>query len=200
MASFLAVEAVSDALVLLLRTSYDRDDFDDIDLQFEVYAAADFESPMAAGVSVYLYRARPNGAWRIPPGRLDENGRRQRRQLPVDLYYLLSVWGRDASVQHRVLGWLLRTFEDTPVLPRALLEAAAPGVFRPDEAVEFVLNADLSNEDLFRLWETATTNEAYRLSVPYVARQVLIESRLTDTVGAPVEEREFTFETEVTDA
>lgn len=199
MASFLAVQAVSDALVLLLRTSYDRDDFDDVDLRFEVYAAADFEAPMAAGVSVYLYRARPNGAWRIPPGRLEPDGRRQRRQLPVDLHYLLSVWGRDASVQHRILGWLLRTFEDTPVLPRSLLEAAAPGVFRPDESVEFVLNTDLSNEDLFRLWETATT-ERYRLSVPYVARQVLIESRLLDAAGAPVEVRDLTFDTEVEDA
>lgn len=199
MASFLAVEAVSDALVLLLRAAYDRDDFDDIDLQFEVYAAADFEAPMAAGVSVYLYRARPNGAWRIPPGRVEADGRRQRRQLPVDLHYLLSVWGRDASVQHRVLGWLLRTFEDTPVLPRPLLEAAAPGVFRPDEAVEFVLNTDLSNEDLFRLWETATS-ERYRLSVPYIARQVLLESRLTDVEGAPVEVREFTLDTEAADA
>lgn len=199
MASFLAVQAVSDALVLLLRTSYDRDDFDGVDLRFEVYAAADFEDPMAAGVSVYLYRARPNGAWRIPPGRLDADGRRQRRQLPVDLHYLLSIWGRDASVQHRVLGWLLRTLEDTPVLPRSLLEAASPGVFRPDEAVEFVLNADLSNEDLFRLWETATT-ERYRLSVPYLARQVLIESRLTHVEGAPVEERTFTVDTEVADA
>lgn len=199
MASFLAVQAVSDALVLLLRTSYDRDDFDDVDLRFEVYAAADFEDPMAAGVSVYLYRARPNGAWRIPPGRLDPDGRRQRRQLPVDLHYLLSVWGRDASVQHRVLGWLLRTLEDTPVLPRSLLEAASPGTFRPDEAVEFVLNSDLSNEDLFRLWETATT-ERYRLSVPYLARQVLIESRLASVEGAPVEERTFTVDTEAADA
>lgn len=199
MASFHAVQAVSDALVLLLRTGYDRDDFDGVDLRFEVYAAADFDEPMAAGVSVYLYRARPNGAWRIPPGRVGSDGRRQRRQLPVDLYYLLSVWGRDASVQHRVLGWLLRTLEDVPVLPRSLLEAAAPGVFRPDEAVEFVLNGDLSNEDLFRLWETATT-ERYRLSVPYIARQVLIESRLASAEGAPVETRELVFDTEGPDA
>ncbi|MEM1115107.1 MAG: hypothetical protein AAF845_02465 [Bacteroidota bacterium] len=44
MASVLAVEAVSSALILLLRSSYDRDDFDSIDLQFEVYSAADFEA------------------------------------------------------------------------------------------------------------------------------------------------------------
>lgn len=193
MASFLAVQAVSDALVLLLRSSYDRDDFDGVDLRFEVYAATDFEDPMAAGVSVYLYRARPNGSWRLPRGRLDAEGRRQRRQLPIDLCYLLSVWGRDASVQHRLLGWLLRTLEDTPILPHSLLESASPGTFHPGEAVEFILNNDLSNEDLFRLWETATT-ERYRLSVPYIARPVLLESRLSDVEGAPVEERTLTFD------
>lgn len=198
-ASFRAIQAVSDALVSLLRSSYDRDDFDDIDLGFEVYAAADFESPMAAGVSVYLYRARPNGAWRIPPGRLDADGRRQRHQIPVDLSYLLSVWGRDASIQHRLLGWLMRTMEDTPVLPHGLLDTVAPGTFHPDEAVEVVLNNDLSNEDLFRLWETATT-ERFRLSVPYIARTVLIESRLSDVEGAPVEERVLTFDSQVQDA
>lgn len=196
MASFRAVEATSAALALLLRSSYDRDDFDGLDLRFEVYAAADFDDPMAAGVSVYLYRARSNGARRLPPGRIGTDGRRQRRQLPLDLHYLFSVWGRDASVQHRLLGWLLRTLEDTPVLPYGLLEAAAPGTFSADEAVELVLNNDLTNEDLFRLWETATS-ERYRPSVPYLARQVLIESRLADAEGGPVEERTFPFETEV---
>lgn len=196
MASFRAIQAVSDALVSLLRSNYHPADFDDIDLSFDVYAAADFESPMAAGVSVYLYRARPNGAWRMPPGRPTPDGRRQRHQIPVDLSYLLSVWGRDASVQHRVLGWLMRAMEDTPLLPHGLLETVSPGTFHADEAVEVVLNNDLSDEDLFRLWETATS-ERYRLSVPYLARTVLIESRLADVAGAPVGERTLAFETHV---
>jgi hypothetical protein len=191
MASFRALETVSNALTLLLRSSFDAADFDGTSLRFEVYLPSDFATPMSAGVSVLLHRVGPNGHRRIPPGRLDALGQPQRRQLPLDLHYLLTVWAQTASMQHRVAGWMLRALEDVPILPHGLLEAAAPGVFHPDETVELILG-DLGGEELFRIWE-ALTDEGYRLSVPYVARGVYVESRQSDVQGAPVETRAFTF-------
>ena len=84
----------------------------------------------------------------------------------------------------------LRMIEDSPLLSSGLLNAAAPGAFRPEEVVEIGL-AELSNEDLLRIWESMGANAAYQLSVPYVARVVRIESLLPEpgTGGAPVQER-----------
>lgn len=188
MADFRAIEGTSAALVRLLQASYVRDDFGH-DLQFEAYVPDSFQQPMAAGVSVFLYRVVVSGVQRMPTPRPAPDGTRTHPQLPVDLLYLFTFWGREASLQHRVAGWAMRVLEDTPVLPHGLLQAVAPGVFDPDETVP-LMPADLSNEDLFRIWDVLGESR-YQLSVPYVARNVTIASRRPREEGAPVQERRF---------
>lgn len=187
MADYRGIETISEALMQLLRATYDPADFDGNALQFDAYVADDFRQPMATGVSLFLYRVVPNGSYRTPRGRRDDQGRRFQSQLPLDLHYLLTVWARDASLQHRVAAWLMRLLEDTPILPHGLLESAAPGVFHPDETVE-VLLGETSTEDLLHLWE-ALIEDGYQLSIPYVVRNVYIESRQRLAEGAPVHER-----------
>ena len=102
---------------------------------------------------------------------------------------LLTVWGREASLQHTIAGWMMRVLEDQPIFPAGLLNAVTPGAFRPDETVE-VLLTELTNEDLLRIWDTLVQN-VYQLSVPYVARVVRIEStRPLGEGGGLVQERE----------
>jgi hypothetical protein len=197
MADYRGIEGVSNALVHLLRMSYQSTDFDN-ELQFEVYVHESFTQPMAAGVSVFLYRVVPNGTWRIPSGRVEPGGRRFDTKLPLDLHYMMTIWARDASLEHRVTGWMMRTLEDTPILPFGLLEAAAAGIFQPDETVELVLG-ELSNEDLFRIWDTLGQS-SYHLSIPYIARNVRVASSRLLTAGDPVQERRMdrsTFEVSV---
>ncbi len=186
MADFRAIEGVGQSLLRLLRMSYSPDDFDN-DLQFQLYNSDNFSKPMSAGVSIFLYRILQNGTHRIPAGRRNGEGRRFYSSLPVDLYFLMTVWAKDVSLQYRIAGWLMRTLEDTPVLPYGLLETAAPGVFHKDETVEVVL-WEISNEDLFHLWESLAENE-FQLSIPYMARNLFIESRQRFTEGQPVQER-----------
>lgn len=193
MADYRAIEAISKAVVHLLRLSYQPADFNEHHLQFAVYAAQDFEQPMSAGVSLFLYRVLINGTHRIPSGRRAPGGGRYQTQLPLDLHYLVTVWAKDASLQHRVAGWMMRTLEDTPILPHGLLETVAPGVFHNDEAVELT-TGELSNEDLLRIWETLEQNK-YQISIPYVARNVRIESAQTISTGPPLEERTFRWQT-----
>ena len=188
MADFRAIEGVSRALVHLLRMSYRSDDFGN-DLQFDVYTHENFRQPMAAGVSVFLYRVVVNGTHRIPAGRMESAGRRKATMLPLDLHYMMTVWAQDASLQHRIVGWMLRTFEDVSILPHGLLEAVAEGVFDSRETIELILG-ELSNEDLFRIWDTLGQSN-YHLSIPYVARNVWIESINEETRGGLVEERQF---------
>ncbi len=86
---------------------------------------------------------------------------------------------------------MMRLLEDFPILPAVLLNTISPGVFNPDENVELLL-ADLSNEDLLHLWETLLPNR-YQLSIPYIARNIRIESTQEFEQGLPIEERLFKF-------
>lgn len=192
MASFRAIETISDVLVRLLRTSYDASDFDGQPLTFEAYLRDDFESPMAMGASLFLYRVIVNGVQRTPPGRIRPNGSRERSPLPLDLHYLVTIWAREATMQHRIAGWVMRTFEDTPIMPYGVLSTLRPDVFRPDESAEIIID-DLSNEDLLRIWETLEVH-GYALSIPYRVRNVRIESDIAETGREPVQERVFPLE------
>jgi len=177
MASFRAIETISNVLVRLLQASHARGDFNDNRLEFAVYQGEDFASEgtsaISSGVSLFLYRVVANGTMRTPPGRRTPSGKRQKTQLPLDLHYLFTVWAGSATMQHRIAGWLMRTLETTPILPEGVLHSAREDVFRPDETIEIVLN-DLTNEDLFRIWDII--GESYRLSIPYLVRNVRIES------------------------
>lgn len=188
MADFRAVATVCEAVVELLRASYHSEDFNN-ELEFRVFTPRDFANPMANGVSLFLYRIYPNGAHRTPVGRLGPDGRRLQTELPVELHFLLTVWGREASLQHTVAGWMMRTLEDTPILSAGLLNSVTAEVFRADETVEISLT-ELSTENLLRIWEVLGLN-VYQLSVPYIARILQLESVQAEPsgLGPEVQER-----------
>jgi hypothetical protein len=186
-ADYRAVATVTETVLQFLRSHYRPDDFDQ-ELEFKVFTAKDFTKPLNAGVSLFLYRIFPNGVQRTPPGRTTPDGRRFPTLLPLDLHMLLTVWGREASLQHTVAGWMMRTLEDQPIFPASLLNATTPGVFRPNETVELSLT-ELTNEDLLRIWDTLVQN-VYQLSVPYVARVIRMESsRPLHEAGGLVQDR-----------
>lgn len=189
MADHRAIQTIGSALVQLLRVSYRPEDFDR-QLEFEVYVRDDFAKPMSAGASLFLYRVTLNGSHRLPSGQIGINGNHFQPLLPLDLHYLLTFWGKDSSLQHQIAGWALRTLEDTPALPYGLLNSVSPNVFAPDESVELIL-AELTNEDLMRIWEMVAPEKGYQLSIPYLARNVRLESRLTMDRGELIQEREF---------
>ena len=187
MATDRAITSTCAAIIHLLRMNYDPADFDK-ELEFKVYTSSDFATPMDAGVSLFLYRVFVNGVHRTPSGRLDDTGRRQKPQLPIDLHFLLTAWGKEASLQHAIAGWMMRILEDTPMLPAGLLNSETRAVFRPTETVE-ISPTELRTEDMLRIWETLTQN-TYQLSIPYLARNLRIESRqIVPIVGEPVQER-----------
>lgn len=186
MATHRAIEAVSQTIVELLRDEYDPSDFSQ-DLEFRVVGTDRLSVGIDAGVSLFLYRIFVNGVMRSPEGRLDEEGHRLLPELPLDIHFILTAWGRDPSLQHAIAGWMMRVVEDHTQLPAALLNRRTPGIFRSDEAVELSV-AEMATEDLFRLWEMVGVG-AYHLSVPYLARSVRIESRRAFDTFDPVQFR-----------
>ncbi len=187
MATLSAIAATTEAIIRLLRTSYDPTQFNNAALDFQVYVSNDFLNPMEEGISLFLYRIFQDGTNRTPPGRMQPNGQRGPTKLPLELHFLLTAWAKTASLQHELAGWMMRTLEDNAVLYPSLLNSYKPGVFYPEETVEIAL-AQLSTEDLFDIWDVIIRH-VYQLSVPYVARVVRLESTLTNVSGAQIQDR-----------
>ena len=108
MADNRAIQAVGEAVANLLRGSHDPADFGTV-LDFRVITSGDFgTNQITAGASLFLYRVIQNGSHRIPAGRLNAQGQRLQTRLPVDLHYLVTFWGADASMQHAHLDLVVR--------------------------------------------------------------------------------------------
>ena len=141
------------------------------------------------GLSILLYRVDFNkmmrAAWSAV-GHADGRG-----HLPLDLHYLLTPWADNAEHQHMIIGRALQALERRGMLSGPLLyEPALPPVpLYVDEPtasatdnVQLVLE-DVSTEALMRTFDSLPGD--YRLSIPYVARVVRIDT-LADDLPPPV--------------
>ena len=189
MATYPAIAATSDAVLGLLQSAAVGTEFDGV--AFAHYQSGDFESPMSDGVSLYLYRVTVSSNRNLPP-QVGPDGRRYRPPIPLDVHYLVTAWAETAVRQQRMLGFTIRTLEDTPILPAGVLNqhSPEPNVFRPEETVELVYES-LTVQDVGYIWDVAQTKE--QPSAPYVARMVEIESPVALDEGGLVQTRELQF-------
>jgi hypothetical protein len=188
-ATYRAIAAVSRAVLRLLEDSCPRAEFPDA--QFVLQHASDVaKASLAEGVSLYLYRISVNTTRRNLPPRFEPDGRQFRPPIPVDLYYALCVWGRSVELQQRLLGFCMRTLEDSPSLPAGVLNQPGPepATFHSHESVQLVCDT-LTMQELEFLWDTLKPNVP--LFVPYVARLVPIDSEVPVTEGPLVQTRVF---------
>jgi hypothetical protein len=130
----------------------------------EFFDAGNFTLPR---ISLYLYRVTVNEHLRNVPR---PNHPRQEVPLPLDLHYLLTVWAANSKDEQILLAWAAQQLYLNPLLDTAVLDHSVS--WQIGDQIQ-VVPANLSNEELLRIWETLQT--AYRLSVPYVARLVRID-------------------------
>ncbi len=175
MATYPAIAATSEAILGLLQSAAVGGEFDGA--QFAHYQAGDLASPMNERVSLYVYRVTVSANRNLPP-QLGPDGVRYRPPIPLDLHFLLTAWAKTAIRQQRLLGFAIRTLEDTPILPAGVLNqhSPEPNVFRPEETVELVFES-VSIQDFSYIWYVAQQKE--QPSATYVARMVEIESRVS---------------------
>lgn len=192
MATYHAIAATGQAIVGLLKDASANTEF--ADSRFELYQAADFQSdsPLADGISVYLYRVAVSTSRRNLPPSIGPDGRRYRSPLPLDLYYLLTPWGKTAAKKQRLLGWAIRQLQDAPVLPAGLLNHYGPeaDTFRSTETVELICET-VSLQDMVNILDPVKSIE--QLSMIYVARMVVIESMVELIEADPVQTRVFDY-------
>lgn len=133
----------------------------------------------SAQLNLFLYHVAPNPGWRNV-GLPSRDGRGQRltnAPLPLDLYYLLTAYGKNDFDVEAVLGYAMQTLHETPVLTRDAIRnvATAPASDLADQVELVKLSPQpLSTEELSKLWSAFQAN--YRPSAAYHASVVLIES------------------------
>jgi hypothetical protein len=189
-ANFSAVYSVGDSLVSYLRHTYElthvEDDLPTCKFQLvssQAMAGNDDNTPPVEqpGVTLFLYRVTVNEHLR------NASRGEGRASLPLDLHYLLTVWATDVDQEHRILAWTMKQLHMHEALSAS--DLTPDGGWGPGEMVH-VIPAEITHEDLTRLWDTL--RRPYRPSLTYVARVVQIDVP-TKEAGKPVVARRFTF-------
>ena len=122
-------------------------------------------------LSIYLYRIVEDPHLKNQSMGIGE-GRRQRvAPLALDLFYLVTPLVGTPREQQIVLGKVMEVFYDRALLEGTDLPAAMNAA---GEEVRIVLNP-VSLEETTRVWQALEMS--YRLSVCYVVRVVLVDSR-----------------------
>ena len=190
MATFRAIEAAGAAIAGLLDDTFVADAFSGEDLEFLVIDGGDFDGGLPSGAGIFVYRIQVNGGRRHPSGNVDLTGKRDLPKLPVDVHLLIVVSVGNSGTKLALAGWIMRKLEDYPVLPSGLLNRGAGDdpVFGIDETVE-VNFEHVSHEELLHLWEVLGAAKFDVVLLPYVLPNLLIESTVSRTEAAAVQER-----------
>jgi len=196
MSNTLAVATVTEALRQLIAQSLAPD------IPFAVDVAArkpPTNPPIDPTITVFLYQVTPNASLRNSdaPTRAADGTVLTRPAAALDLHYLISFYGEEAElVPQRLLGCVVRTLHENPVLPRALIETAAEQSYlqgsdlaSATQRVRFTPTA-LDIDDTSKLWGMLYQNQTpYALSLIYQGIAVLVEGRSQPVAGRPVRTR-----------
>ncbi|MGI5424130.1 Pvc16 family protein [Streptomyces sp. CA-179760] len=195
MSNALALAHVTQALALLIEANLPPD----IDIAVKVEPRKPpADPPLEPTVTVFLYQVTPNTSQRNNdlPARASDGTLVRRPAAALDLHYLISAYGEEAElVGQRLIGSVVRTLHEIPVLPRDIIELAGqrPHLNGSDlaEAVQRVrfTPTAMDVDETSKLWGMLHQTP-YTLSVVYQAVLVLIDGRETPVPAKRVERPE----------
>lgn len=177
MANSNVIYAVTEKLRDILIDSFQED----VDLK-QLVSGGDivFENPgeaddkEATKLSLWLYQVTENEHLKNQSEEYKTGNRLKKPPLALNLYYLVTPFGKDIQTNQLLMGRTLQTFHDNANIT----------LIDPDNQVAEKLHivfCRLSLEELTRIWEAL--REAYRLSVCYQVRVVQIDSERIDTTA-----------------
>jgi hypothetical protein len=192
MAHSSAISCVCKALLKSLEDSCPKSEFMGTPA-FEIYQTESFTATpptvVTEGFTIFPWRILPNAQLRNRTVRRDPALPPKRPSLAVDIHLLATPWASEPERQLRLLGWMMRHFEDRPQLDANFLNSSPTSggsCFLPDEMVELVCDP-LAIADLLGLWDKFKPR--LPASMTYVARGILLDSEIEMPVGAPVQTR-----------
>ena len=188
MANILAVHSVGASLATYLANAYPAALRARHPASFRLMSAQEMNQADDLGTTLSLFLSRVTVNEHLRNLRSPSIRQTENVPLSLDLHFLLSVWADGALAEHTLLAWAMRELYLHPVLSVSSLSPEAE--WDAADAVQIV-PAELSNEDLMRIWDALIP--PYRLSVSYIARMVRIDSeRIPD--GLPVVASRLSFE------
>lgn len=188
MADLRAIHSVGHSLLAYLESEYDqlrdsnndsdnndsdnndnsglRDDFPDC--QFRLFSGKELDGRDTHPriLSLFLYRVIMNEHLRSSTRSYSTANS---VPLSVDLHYLMTIWAPNAMEEQYIFAWAVRQLHLHPVFDASTLLDAG---WAADEVIH-VVPAELSNEDLMRIWDAL--QPTYHLSKAYIARAVRID-------------------------
>ena len=115
-------------------------------------------------LNIFLYHVASNAGWGNTdlPSRDTQGNRMTNPPLALDLFYLLSAYGKSDFDGEILLGYAMQMLHETPVLPRAAIRtalgsAAPPGPLAAsdlaDQIEQIKITPQLMNiEEVWKLW------------------------------------------------
>ncbi|MFI1729728.1 DUF4255 domain-containing protein [Streptomyces acidicola] len=192
MSNALAIAHVTQALALLIEANLQPE----IDMAVKVEPRKPPADPPAdPTITVFLYQVTPNTAQRNNdlPTRASDGTLLKRPAAALDLHFVISAYGEENElVGQRLIGSVVRTLHEIPVLPNDIIELAGerPYLAGSDLAgaaqrVRFTPTV-MDIDETSKLWGMLHQTP-YSLSVVYQAALVFIEGRETPVPAKPVE-------------
>lgn len=192
MSNAFAIAHVTQALALLIEANLGPE----IDMAVKVETRKPPADPPAEPtITVFLYQITPNTSQRNNDlaTRASDGTLLKRPAAAIDLNFLITAYGEEGElVGQRLIGAVVRTLHETPMLPRDIIEQAGerPYLAGSDLAesvqrVRFVPTV-MDIDETSKLWGMLNQTP-YTLSVTYQAALVFIEGREMPTPAKPVE-------------
>lgn len=192
MSNALAIANVTQALALLIENNLHPE----IDMAVSVETRRPpTEPPTEPTITVFLYQVTPNASMRHHdlPTRSSDGTLLKRAAAPLDLHYVITAYGEETElVGQRLIGCVVRTLHEIPVLSRELIEEAAtrPHLEGSDLAdsvqrVRFT-PTQMDVDETSKLWGMLHQTP-YALSVVYTGALVFLEGREQPAPPNPVE-------------
>lgn len=182
MSNALAIATVTQALALLIERNLPPE----IDMAVSVQTKKPpTEPPTDPTITVFCYQVTPDPALRNAdlPTRAPDGTLRKRAAAAIDLHYLISAYGEETElVGQRLIGCVVRTLHEIPVLPHDVIEEAAQRPYlRGSDLAESIQKVrftptQMDIDETSKLWGMLHQTP-YSLSVCYQAALVLIEGR-----------------------
>lgn len=124
---------------------------------------------MPPALSLLLYRVDFNKTVRA--GWSAVGATNGRAYLPLDLHFMITPWAANAEHELQILGRAMQCLEEHPSLTGPLL--VEDGGWAPGDSVQVVME-EIPTEAVMRTFDSLPHD--YKLSVPYVARVVRLDS------------------------
>ncbi|MFI0711909.1 DUF4255 domain-containing protein [Streptomyces inhibens] len=195
MSNALAVATVTQALALLIEHNLHPE----IDMAVSVETRKPpSDPPTDPTITVFLYQVTHNPSMRNNDlvTRASDGTLLKRPAAAIDLHFVISAYGEETElVGQRLIGSVVRTLHEIPVLPRELIEEAAQRPYLEGSDLAESLQkvrftpTQMDVDETSKLWGMLN-NTPYSLSVVYQASLVLLDGHQKPVPAKPVQKAE----------